>query len=350
MEIKQKHFLSLVFGGIYILSSAGETLAVKALNYAAVPLILPTYTAFLSNQMWFLMIPLYFNLKQTNTSIKHTLTHYGPQYLGMGILTFAITLLRNISVNSIPGSIFTLLISTSIIFNMLLSYLFLKKSFNMWHLAAALACVSSAISIGITVFITPDETTAQTDFTLGISTALGAAFVIAMMSVWQEYLQTGWDDYKYRVVEMSFVASILASILIVLYSFITQELETWQPAISASARSDLILVVCLSVALPVLKLLVRNSKYETIQQSNAFFFEFVQASGSLFGSIASILIFNEPWRTGYLIAFVLLFLSFGFYIKARLESKRKTSEKTLSVASDIEVVTHSPIHNVGAWK
>jgi drug/metabolite transporter (DMT)-like permease len=58
----------------------------------------------------------------------------------IGVLTFVISLLRNISVNLMPGSVFSLLISTSILFNIVLSKLILQKVFTWWHLSAAFFC------------------------------------------------------------------------------------------------------------------------------------------------------------------------------------------------------------------
>ena len=322
--------MEYAFGLLYTLSSAGETLAVKALNYAPVPLILPTYTAFLSNQMWILMLPLYVYVLQ-GKAISITWNHM-YQYAFMGILTFAVTLLRNISLNTIPGSVFSLLISTSIVFNIILSYIFLKKTFNIWHFGAAASCLSSAACIGLSALLTKEEGVA--DYTLGIPTAIAAAFFVAAITVFQESIQKTWDDYTLRVVEISIVSSFIAFLMILVYSIFSKELIEWKPSIDASTQTKegLILVISISILLPVLKLITRNSKYSTIQHSNAFFFEFVQSSGSLLTSITSILIFKEPWGPAYIAAFFLLSIAFAMYSKAKLVAKEqiKAEQKTTS--------------------
>lgn len=353
-QIKYKHILSAIFGILYATSSAGETLAVKSLNYAEKPLILPTYTAFLSNQMWIFMVPLYWQLLKERKETSF-ISEYILQYTGMGFLTFAITLLRNISVNNMPGSIFSLLISTSILFNMILSWVFLKKRFNYWHIGAAIACIASALCIAMFALFTTEESGAvDANFTLGIPTAIGAAFVVATMTVWQEHLQIQWDDYNFRVVEITFVSSIIASCLVIVYGFIVNDLAKWWPAIqySTSTESGMILVICVSFALPVLKLIVRNSKYATIQNSSGFFFEFVQSSSSLLGSLANILIFKEPWNAGYLVSFVLLAISFALYAKAKLveKQKKKSPETTVYTSSDLNVNPIMVVSMPVAWK
>lgn len=300
------------FSILYICSSAGETLVVKALNYATPSLTLPSYTGFMSNQLWLLMLPLYgWMLYKSDKKYKQK---YLMEYFGMGLLTFTTTLFRNISLNMIPGSIFGILISTSIIFNMGMSWIWLKKSFNHWHLAAAVTCLASALSVGIPAFIDNQEG----NYSLGIPTAIAAAFSVALITVWQEELQPKFDDLNLRLVELLISSSMLSSVLMITYATFTKEIREWSPSINAMSLS---LIIGCSLALPILKLVVRNTKYSIIQKSNAFFFEFVQASAALLGSFANILLFNESWGPGYIVGCILLAISFGLYFKAKTVAK-----------------------------
>lgn len=363
-SIKLKHILTIIYSSVYIASSGAETLAVKALNYANIPLYLPGYTAFLSNAMWLLMIPVYFSsLRKRNSNedellklskIDQTTRQYALQYFMMGILTFAITLLRNLSLNLLPGSIFSLLISTSIAFNMFLNFFFLKKSFNSWHLLAAVLCVGTAISASSSGFISQQDGSIINE--VGVIEALVASFFIAVMSVYQEHLQTLWADKDFRIIEMSLISSFIASLLILLYSWLSGEVRDWKPSLelSTSTREGLILVSCISVALPILKMFVRNSKYSTIQYSSSFFFEFVQATSALSTSLGSIFIFKETWSASYLGSLFCMSLSFAAYIQAkRIASTsakgllQKTSTliiKNTEIDEDPEVSsTHNPL-------
>jgi len=298
---------------VYMVSSAGETIVIKALNYASPPLALATYTGFMSNQLWMLMLPIYaWMLWKLDKPYK---IKYLYEYVGIGVLTFSATLFRNLSVTVMPGSVFGLLISTSIVFNIVLSYFWLKKEFNRWHIAAAVTCLMSAASIGISAFITDQEGGAN--YALGIPTAIVAAFCVALLTVWQEDLQPRLDDLNLRLVEMVILSSMISSLLMIVFATFTLEVQAWSLSINATANTSLVLVVGCSVALPVLKLLVRNTKYTIIQLSNAFFFEFIQATAALIGSFANILLFNEPWGPGYIVAFILLAASFGLYARAK---------------------------------
>jgi drug/metabolite transporter (DMT)-like permease len=337
-QFKQKHLFAVLFGLAYAVSSAGETLAIKSLNYTTPSLSLPGYTALLSNQMWIFMIPIYVYQRRVSAS-SMTLEHF-VQYTGLGVLTFMVTILRSQSVNVIPGSVFTILISTSILFNMLLSYLYLNKKFNDWHIGAAACCIASALSISISVF-TSDS---NGNFQLGVPSALGASFFVACLTVWQEHLQSTWTDLNMRIIEMTLIASLEASVLTVAFSTITKEILQWNSDLSnvGATYQGLVLLTCVSLALPILKLVIRNSKYATIQYANAFFFEFVQASGALLGSLANILLFAEPWGAGYIVSLLLLAASFAIYSKARLVSKKASVKKApLQAANHIE--TANPI-------
>ena len=307
---------AVFYGFLYAVSSAAEIIAIKSLNYNSVPVMLPAYTALLSNQVWLFMLPVYWYQYSSRKGLKKT---YWDQYTATGVLLFGITMLRHISLNSMPGSVFAILISTSILFTIVLSKFILGKQFTYWHLGAAIFCLASAFSIGFVALFTDQEETAGVNYKVGISTALFAAFLLGVMNVSQEFMQSSWDNYDIRVVEMTLFSSLVASVLIIAYGTFSKEVADWAPALSAATetREGLILVSCVSVALPIIKLLVRNTKYATIKNSNAFFVEFAQSSGSLLGSLANILVFREPWGTGYLAAIILMAISFGLYTQTK---------------------------------
>lgn len=307
---------------VYMGSSAGETIVIKALNYGTPPLKLPTYTGFMSNQLWVLMLPVYAWMLYWKKSYT---VKYFTEYTVMGLLTFAATILRNISITVMPGSVFGLLINTSIVFNMFLSWFWLRKKFNMWHLFAAITCLSSGLTIGTAALLTDQEAESGVDYAVGIPTAIAAAFCVAFITVWQEHIQPTLDDLNLRLVEMIIVSSIISTLLIIAYATFSKEIVSWTPSIEA-ASSNLGLVVGCSIALPLLKLFVRNSKYTIIQKSNAFFFEFVQSSAALIGSFANILIFGEPWGPAYIAAILLMATSFAFYVKAKLVAKKEAEK------------------------
>jgi hypothetical protein len=315
-----KQFTAVFYGILYAVSSAGEIVALKSLNYNSVPLTLPTYTALLSNQVWLFMIPVYLYQYKERKALKKT---YWAQYIATGILLFGITMLRHISINSMPGSVFAILISTSILFTMILSKFFLGRNFTYWHMGATAFCLASAFCIGFVALFTNQEDSAGVNYKVGISSAIIAALLLGLMNVSQEFMQQTWDNYDIRVVEMTIFSSLIASSLIVVYGTFSKEVADWAPNITAATKTyeSLVLVTSVSIALPIIKLLVRNTKYATIKHSNAFFVEFAQSSGSLLGSLANILVFKEPWGIGYIVAIILMTISFGLYAQTKRKAK-----------------------------
>ena len=333
MEIlKTEHAVTAAYSLLYSFSSAGETLVIKGLNYNPVPVTLPVYTAFLSNQLWIFMIPMYYFMK------KKDISEYIGQYVGMGTLIFAISLLRSIGANILPGSLFSLLISTSILFTMGLRWFWLKKKITSWHISAGVCCVCSAICVCID---TKGDSLADSSFVYGVGASIGAAFFVALSGVWQESVQSTWDDVNLRMVEMTIAASVLASFLLVLVGMGTREFIQWTPTLVSATQSSasLSLVIGCSISLPILKLLVRNTKYSIIHASSSFFFEFVQASSALLGSLSNILLFNESWGFGYIGAFLFLGLAFLFYSIGNMKIKKApvVNAKVLEIENPIQL-------------
>jgi drug/metabolite transporter (DMT)-like permease len=252
---------------------------------------------------------------RTTATIELTPKRKYLTYGLFGVLTFGVSLLRNIGANSIPGSIFSLLISSSIVFNMLLSRCILRRPFNRWHVAAAAACVTAATCIGVAAAASEqnDVNAKGHQLVLGMACALAAAFFIALMSVLSDKLTKSWPDNEFHIAELTIVASLIASGLLVITLFANQENLEWGPELNSAWQTARTWLVVLSCLLPAAKALVRTSKYTVIAITSAFLFEFVQAASAVMSSIANILLFQEPWNWGLLVAIPLVCCAFALY-------------------------------------
>lgn len=389
----------------------GEVCLVKGLNYGA-DVWLAGYSALLLNQLWIFVLPTYvahriWRFKQKRggkledaasrrSAAPSPLQMWGV-YLLLGVLTFAITYLRNLGANALPGSVFSLLISSSIVFNMGFSRLILKRRFTLLHALAAGCSLAAAAVIGVTGVLQggPVETQGQM-YIVGIPCSLGAAACIALMSVLTDKVRRlmaplaggqalDWaarrfpppvplpacpaadvdvarqgpegrrDDHRCIVgacTQSDPVAAVahlpdrrcmisrdvqVASGLIVPAIFVTGEFEQWRPELSAAAHADTktrTILVLLSCLMPVAKAMVRTGKYETIAHSSAFFFEFVQATAALLSSIASVLIFDEPWTWGYGVALGLMVCGFIVYLFAKRRSRSQAAQAAAKARVD----------------
>jgi drug/metabolite transporter (DMT)-like permease len=279
--------------------------------------------------MWLLLVPSYLATLQTSAGVAHTLPLPVRllQYSVCGVITGVITICRNVAVNLLPGSVFALLISTSILFSVVLSKLVNQAQLNLWHYAAVACCLASAMSIALTALLTTQEDVAGSNFPVGIPVALGAALFVAVMGIAQELYQKTWAGplFELYLAEMTLASSLVASMFVVLFGAAVSEFPTWTGALASAAAlssgaQSLIIGVC--AILPVLKLAVRNSKYAVILASSSLFFEFVQASAALISSISSVVAFSEPFGPGFIAAIALLALAFGLYSEAKIEAKK----------------------------
>ena len=349
---------TLLWGSAYVVASTLEVATIKALNYEA-HVYLATYSALILNQLWLLLLPGYLRdvwnrrrarrsaekgvspTDRTHSDDAHPQPPHKPApstkqvavgYLLFSFVTYGITLLRNVSANNIPGGTFSLLISTSIVFNIALSRIVLKRQMNRWHMTAAALCLGSAVTLGY--FGTEEDTAggiAGHRYAVGIPAALGAAFCIASSSIISDKVTRDWPDKDFRIIEMTIVASIGASILLVPTLFALGEHTEWPQQLTPAwddgrARAFLI---SMSVAMPFVKAGSRVSKYETISHSSSFAFEFVQASAALISAVANVLIFGEHWSYGFIGAAVLMLGSFGAYMRARSLLKAQHREQHL---------------------
>lgn len=338
--------------GLYVVCSAAETVLVKTLNYRA-GISLPIFTALLVNLQWLFQLPQLFLQRKTllrtqqsslsdqngeRVATRAEVQRVHPSrrerallYLLTGLLTFAITLGRNVGVNALPGSFFVLLISTSVVFNIALSKCFLKRRINRFHVLAGLLCVCAA---GIGGFASRQDVGGQYDGTkwiVGVPSTVAAALFIATMSVTADRAVSTWSHRDLRITEMTIVASLVAGVLLIPLVFILDEKSRWETdlprAYNSSVKTRAILIT-VSVVLPLTKALIRQAKYTTISHTSALFFEFVQASASLFSSLANVLLFpaNEPFSWTYLGSLLSLALAFVVYARGRMLEKKVLEE------------------------
>jgi drug/metabolite transporter (DMT)-like permease len=235
----------------------------------------------------------------------------------MGVIVFGTTSLRQFGVNNLPGSIFGLLISTSILFNMALSWLVLRRRYNAWHYAAVALGVASVLVLGLMdLQSSGNPAHAGTyNFVLGTACALGAGFFIALMSVWSSKVTSTWPDKNLRVIELTIVGALVAALLLVPLLFATGEAANWPGQLAPAWRNQRTLLVAVTLAMPAAKALVRSSKYATIARSSALFFEFTQATANLVSAVTNVFLYGETWTNGFIIATVIMMAAFAAYVR-----------------------------------
>lgn len=249
-------------------------------------------------------------------------------------VTFGITLLRNVGANALPGGVFSVLVSTSIAFNLGLSRLVLGRRLTRWHGAAAALCLAAAATLGLSAGGGGDHgggdsaRDRQHHYGVGVPATLGAAACIALSSVLNDHVTRGLgpgDDAQFRITEMTLVASVGASALLLPVLFASGEARSWRPQLGtawAAGGAARWALLALSLAMPCVKAGSRLGKYHVVARSSALAFEFVQAAGSLVGALANAGLFGERLSPAFLGAVGLLAGAFACYARGRLLLKR----------------------------
>jgi drug/metabolite transporter (DMT)-like permease len=387
---------AVLFGAVYVVCATAEVSLVKGLNYEA-NVVLPIFVALCLNQSWIVMLPGYVAARRTadrkdederraadareaavlrqalltpvageedreeeeplllpSTSPPsphgpaaasllllspppcpppRPLSFFVTTYSLLGVLVFFVTLFRSHGVNYLAGSEASLLLASSVVWNLLLSRLILKRVFNRYHLASAAlgVCGIATLALG-RAFGTgggPQSPSSPSSpsglrWWLGAGSCLLAAFFVALMSVVTSKITSLVPTHKnLRVTEMTVASSFIAAVLLVPAAFATGEWREWGPQLSAAygpgqgpSRSRTVLLT-LAVFLPVAKALVRSSKYATIAHSTAFVFEFVAAAASVGSAVAQVLLFGEAFSPAILGSIAFTSAAFAVYIRAQ---------------------------------
>lgn len=148
--------MKTVLGSLgFIVASATEVLAVKYLNYTA-GWHLPFLAAILMNSFSVLLLPVW-GIKFAGGRGVEAMSRCRLLlvYAALGCIAFAASIARSVSLNIVPGSVFALMMSSSVLFTTLLSRVLLgKRQHILQYLAALLA--AAAVSVAASTTLTTD--------------------------------------------------------------------------------------------------------------------------------------------------------------------------------------------------
>lgn len=264
-------------------------------------------------------------------------------YVGMGVIVYCVTMSRNYATNLLPGSTAALLMASSMVWNVLLSKLLLKRRFKLAHYGAAAAGMAGIICLGAEAIpgLNPEDpgpssppagSSSRSSLAIGLSAGAASGVFIALMSVTSSMVTKAWKKHRnLRVTEMTLFSSLIAVLLLIPTGWAVQEYGTWREQIGQAmgmpGRAKLT-VILLTLAMPFNKAIVRSSKHATISHSSAFLFEFVQATAGITAAVVNILLFGEAWSYGIIASVLLLSLGSVLYLIARRQEEadvRKSS-------------------------
>jgi len=244
----------------------------------------------------------------------------------------ALNLFRYFALNSIPASIYVMVGTSDILFNILLSKFVLRKSFTLCHyIAAVLAMVAiMIIGIGAKGGNTCGVNSCLSAWLPGIIFTLVGALLAAVTSVGSEYLfkkdGKGGEDSNFQMVcEIGIFYAVYGLLLSPIPLLASSEQNLWNRQVGNVSKPGLFALLCF--ALLLCKLGFRNFKFAVISYNSAFYFAILNSLKTLLTIISAVIILGEPFTTELAIGFPIVTLALGFYLYGGyLNSQKKKVE------------------------
>jgi hypothetical protein len=127
----------LVAAGLYCYASGAEVLLVKVMNSDAVSVLLPLGTALLLNGYWPLQLILYGLVYRSTANPRPLTLKLVRGYAIIGFVAGAVSGLRCIGINYMPGSVYVIISTADLPINTLMSRFALGKKFEPLQCAPA---------------------------------------------------------------------------------------------------------------------------------------------------------------------------------------------------------------------
>jgi drug/metabolite transporter (DMT)-like permease len=301
---------------LYAVSSSAEILLIKALNYNY-QVNLPMLVVLCLNCYFPLQACHMFAMGSRPLGWKPELKR---AYLGLGLIQALVTTSRSYAINNLPGPVYVIVSNLSIVWNFMLSKLFLDNQFTHYHYVA-IACTIGA-AIAASRYRSRDESDFHTfsapRWTWGIVSCVTYSFLTAATSVLaSKVLKRAGANKKSRVCvsELSFANSFIPAIvslpIVLLLKLGPVWEETWD---NVEANHQQVGVVAIFVSLALSKMIDRVSKFELINIQSAFYYQVLNAMISGGQAILAILVFHDKLTFEVFFALVLLALALGFTI------------------------------------
>ena len=289
------------------------------------------HAAILVNQLWLALLPAHLSSRRLLWPRRAPLL-----VGGFAVLTYCITLGRNVGSNSLSGGVFSLLISTSIFWNVVLGRCFLARQLGRWDILAAVLCVAAATVLGVSEpSLTASLSTAWGGPAGGIAATLAAALCAAASSVWLDRMGELDEpaDRDARQLALALFASLATTALLLPTLWLSGEHAAWGPQLrgawAAGGASRATLLGC-SLGLPAVKALARTAKFKVVFLSNSFAFEVAQASAALVSAFVNVLIFAESVSAAFGASALLIGLACAAYLRGRAVLKAARAREHLA--------------------
>ena len=308
---------------MYCFASASEVLLVKGLNHYDVEMAV--LTAMLLNGYWPVQLVMYAALRNKHPTRPLTF-RVVKGHIIIGAVAALVSLLRCIGLVGMPGSVYVVISCSDVIFNTMLSKLFLKKKFVSLHYVAVALTMLAIAMLGRHSVASNTEPPEPIPF-WPVCSALGSALLSAVNSVLSEFVMAKDASMHplVSVAEVSFFNSFVPFALLPIAMLLLDEqklyADKWQ-MISASAVTVAVLTIALGLAIS--KMIDRLCKFYIIALSGAFFFALLDTFRRMATGLLAVWLFKEAFTFEKLLALFLTALGiFSYSVGSHMQKKAK---------------------------
>jgi len=323
----------------FLLSATGEVLVVKEMNYGF-GVSLPVFNTIIMNLYLPIQVAIYIWVrrreKMKGTDRPITRPYFYRQSV-LAIISVALNLFRYFALDTIPASVYVMVGTSDIFFNILLSKFVLRKSFTIYHYASALLAMTAIVIIGVGAQggTSCGTSSCLTVWAPGILFTLLGAFLAAVTSVGSEYLfkkdGKGGEDSNFQMVcEIGIFYAAYGLLLSPIPLVASNEQVHWDSRVGHVSRSGLFALLCF--ALLFCKLGFRNFKFAVISYNSAFYFAILNSLKTLLTILFAVFILGEPFTTELGIGFPIVTLALGFYLYGGYLNSQKKKKDALNPA------------------
>ncbi|GIQ82175.1 dynein heavy chain 1, axonemal, partial [Kipferlia bialata] len=250
--------------------------------------------------------------------VRQMLRRYGI----LGALDGVHTLLQSVGLNYLPGSVYTLVKSSTLVFNLCLSRIIIGKRFTA-HNVVSVVVVSSGIAL---MGLQPDEApdpVVPGIYTVALICTVGAAFVNALQTVLAEVLMATDSEGGHHqsrtkaqaVSEASFYNGFISFAVVLPVGLVLGLHESW------SGLPTMYWVASWGVAL--VKQLGYICKFQVCQLVSALFAGIIDMLRRVVVILTCLVVFNEELTWQKLCSVTIVCLGFGVYMHGVAQTSKK---------------------------
>jgi len=301
---------------IYIIAAASETWLINFMK-SLYGIQLPIFFSILNNSSWPIQLIYYNTTTSTNNNNerKITLIMY-RNYIIIGILASIVSITKLSGLTTLPPIIYAIASNTEIVFETILTKIFLNRNVSYLQLISVnLVIISIIISVYNPITNTwgdNDDSISNQTLLIGLLMTITSRFASSLNSILADkYLKLDTKSWL-GCLEITLANSLIPFILLPIILIFIPEYQYWNELTyyynNNNIKSTLIITL-ICILLSINKYADRISKYTIIGKRSTLFFAAIDANMKVVTGIGSFIFFNEEIYWPQILGFILIVIA-----------------------------------------